>query len=155
MKPNESAQIEFIKDCLRGGLQRKDIFAKFSKKWQTVASRTFDTRLKAAKDSLQQELKAIKAKTKVNVAKEVEARKIKIMSVIERQEMLSKIANGELKVEKAIATQFGAEIVMINPDMNDRIKAISELNKMGGDYAPTKNEFNITDLPKIIIPGNE
>lgn len=161
MKPNESAQIEFIKDCLRGGLQRKDIFAKFSKKWQTVAARTFDTRLKAAKDSIQQELKSIKSKTKVSVQKEVDSRKIKILTVIERQELLSQIALGKVKLRNDkffYDSKIGkvvSEQVDELPNHSDRIKALAELNKMDGSYAPTKQDVTISELPKIIIPGNE
>ncbi len=143
MKPNESAQIEFIKDCLRKGMQRKDIFAKFGNKWQKVASRTFDSRLKIAKDSIQQEIKEIKTQTKAIVQKEVNARKAKILTVFEKQEILTKIARGSIRLKKAMVVNKMIEFVVCVPDYRDRNMAIQELNKMHGDYAPERKHVTI------------
>jgi hypothetical protein len=47
---------------------------------------------------------------------------------------LSKIANGEVKVKKPFV--IGGKIMEYpsEPDHNDKIKAIAELNKMDGSY---------------------
>jgi len=49
----------------------------------------------------------------------------KILSVVERKEKLSEIANTAIKSD------------MVTPD--NAIRAIAELNKMEGDYAPSKH----------------
>lgn len=53
-----------------------------------------------------------------------------VASKVDRLKLLTKIMNGESTKENPIS-------------MQDRIRAIAELNKMGGDYAPQKSEHNI------------
>lgn len=151
-KPNEQAQIDFIAECLNNGEQRKDILAKFHKKWQSVKVRTFDTRLKAATKASQAQQQRIKDLAEGQVAKEVEALKGKIMSAIERQDYLTKIVNGEIEIpytevkwdtnqKKFVTIKF----VELAPH-TARISAIAELNKMGGDYAATKIDHTIKEV---------
>ena len=133
-KPNEVAQIDFIVDCLRKGEARKVILAKFVKKWQGKSNRTFDRRVRQAENALQGEQQAVKAKSEESINQAIEARKLNILSAIDRQELLSKIANGEVKVKKPFV--IGGKIMEYpsEPDHNDKIKAIAELNKMDGSY---------------------
>ena len=154
-KPNEQAQIDFIVDCLRKGEQRKTILGKFGKVWESTSRTTFDRRLNEAKAILHRENKHIQANCEVEVAKEVEARKSKIMTSIERQELLTKIALGEVKIKKPFVISGKIMEYPAEPDYSDRIKAVQELSKMVGDYAPTKQEISITEIPEIIIPGDE
>lgn len=143
MKPSEQAQVNFIADCLRKGEQRKDILAKFVKKWQKAGTRTFDRRLKVAQAAVQEEQKRIRATAEDNVAKEADALKSKIMTAFERQELLTQIAKGEIKIKKPFVIQGKIMEYPAEPDHTDRINAVKELNKIDGTYAPEKKEHEI------------
>lgn len=157
MKPAEVKQIEFIKDCLREREQRKNILAKFCKVWQNTKTRTFDRLLKSAKTSLQSEFKKIDEQTDIEVGKEIKKRKIKLMSAIQRKVYLEKIATGKIKIPYTE--------VKWNPKLNKfetikfkelaphtaRISAIAELNKMSGDYAPSKSILTLDPVSKVEI----
>lgn len=143
MKPGEVAQIEFIKTCLRNGLQRKAIMGKFGKKWEDISRTTFDRRLKAASQAMQKEVSAIKKGTRNIIDKEIEARKEKIMGALERQEVLTAIARGEIPLQKPMVCDGLIQKIEVVPDWMDRKNAIAELNKMDGAYAPSKAETTI------------
>lgn len=159
MKPSEQAQVNFIADCLRKGEQRKDILAKFVKKWQKAGTRTFDRRLKVAQAAVQEEQKRIRATAEDNVAKEADALKSKIMTSLERQAYLTQIIKGEVEIpykeikwdseqKKFVTISF----VELAPH-NARISAIAELNKMDGSYSPDKHEHSIAgQLPSWLKP---
>lgn len=82
-------------------------------------------------------------------SKVAEIAKKDIMSKADRMEFLTKVANGEVKVKRPFV--IGGKIMEYpsEPDHTERMKAIAELNKMEGDYAPTKNETNITGTIKV------
>lgn len=138
MKADQHKQIEFIKDLLRESGKRGEILAKFVKVWQNASTRTFDRRLKEAEKALQIEFKAIEQKTEESIAKEVEVRKTKILTAFERQEILTKIASGELEREEIFFDKGQPKKIKVKPNFSDISKAIAELNKMQGDYAPQK-----------------
>lgn len=131
-------QVDFIANLLRKGGKRNDILAKFAKKWQKVSTRTFDRRLKSAEALIQSEQATIQAQAEQEVTKEIEVRKIEIMSVIERKETLTQIARGLIPLTKPIVVDKSIEYIEVVPDWMDRKNAIAELNKMDGAYAPTK-----------------
>lgn len=143
-KSQNSTHVEFIKNLLRKGGKRVDILAKFGKKWQNVSTRTFDRRLKEAEALFQAEQASIQAQAEQDVAKTIEVRKIEIMSAIERKEILTQIARGEIPLKKALVIDKNIEFIEVVPDYTDRKNAIAELNKMDGSYAPTKQA--ITDI---------
>jgi len=147
-KPNEQAQINFIADCLRFGEARKDILQKFAKIYKT-SDKTFDTRLKLAKDAITKEQEYANSKVNDLVSEEIKQRKIAIMDVLERKEILTKIARGELTYTKQAVSGDGIVDFEVEPDFTDRKAAIAELNKMDGDYSPTKAnvELNVKQLP--------
>lgn len=144
-KPFESAQIEFIKDCIRKGEQRKDILQKFAKKYKT-SIKTFDNRLKAAQTSIRAELATISEQANISIANEVEARTMKILSSLERQAILTEIALGELEAEHLVVTKEGIKKVKVKPTHADIKSAVAELNKMAGDYAPAKQNITINKI---------
>ena len=153
MKPSEQAQVNFIADCLRKGEQRKDILAKFVKKWQKAGTRTFDRRLKVAQAAVQEEQKRIRATAEDNVAKEADALKSKILTSFERQAILSEMAKGELETEVLLVTKDGIKKAKAKPTHAERRAAIAELNKMGGDYAAEKMEHKVSgQLPSWLKP---
>lgn len=139
MKPTETAQVEFIKDCLRKGEKRKSILGKFGKKWAKISRTTFDRRLGLATAAISAEIKEIEAKAKEGMAKKAEVAMERILSVTQRQELLTLLALGKVKVEKPVWTAKGVRNLKCEPDHGDRIRAIGELNKMGGDYGATKS----------------
>jgi ribonucleotide reductase alpha subunit len=125
----QDAQVSFILELIRQGHKRKDIMAAYVKKWQQ-SERTFDRRLSAAYELYTQEQRKIINETEERIKQEVEQRKQSILSVIERKELLSKIAKGLSDKEKGIIITTA-----------DRINAIKELNKMEGGYEPSKIEL--------------
>lgn len=139
MKPTEKAQVEFIKDCLRKGEKKAQILAKFVGKWHGIAPRTFERRLKVATESLSSEIKEIEARAVEGIAKKAEAVMGRILSVTERQILLTDIALGKVIVTKPIWTGKGFKNQKCPPDHSDRTRALAELNKMGGDYGATKS----------------
>lgn len=79
-----------------------------------------------------------KARTKQVQANATDALKSAVMSKQERLETLTKIAKGELKVKRPFV--IGGKIMEYpsEPDAMERKAAIAEMNKMEGDYAPSK-----------------
>jgi hypothetical protein len=140
-KVSEVEQVEFVKDCMRKGLSRKIILSKFGKKWLNLSSKTVDRRICEATKQMQVEIKQIEQGTAESIAKEIESRKSKILTVIERMEILSSIGRGELPLTKPMVCDGVIELVPVVPDWMDRKSAIAELNKMEGDYAPTKTDI--------------
>lgn len=141
-------QIEFIKKFLRKGDKRKAIMAKYAKKWQNTSDRTFDRRLKAAEDAMEIENRSIQAKVELEVAKEIEVRKLDIMDAVERKAILTQIARGEIPLKKAMVVDKFIEYIEVAPDWMDRKNAIAELNKMEGAYAPESKNLNV-NVPNL------
>jgi len=61
------------------------------------------------------------------------------LSKIERLELLSKIATGQITVKKTFFYEGQVIEHECYPDHADRIKAIAEMNKMDGSYTPEKH----------------
>lgn len=138
---NELNEIEFIKNLLRKGFKRKELLQSFTKSYKGRSVKTFDNRLKVARTQMVDEIKKIENRTEQSITKEVEARKLKIMTIAERIDILSKIADGEIPLQKAMVCNGKIELIDVVPDWSDRRNAIAELNKMDGSYAPTKTDL--------------
>jgi phage terminase small subunit len=67
-----------------------------------------------------------------------------IADATERMVTLTKIVRGELIINTEQMTKDGPEQIMLTPEYNDRIKAIAELNKMDGSYAPTQTKIELS-----------
>lgn len=141
MTPQQHTHIEFIKNCLRNGEDRKTILQKFTKLYNGLSVKTFDNRLKVAYEAIQKEFKKIESKSDKGIDKEIESRTMRVMTVVERIDILARMAYGELEREETLVSDGKAITVKTTPTFNDRRGAIAELNKMGGDYAPIKNEI--------------
>jgi len=145
MKADQNAHRIFILDRLRKGQERKEILQQFAKAYK-VGTKTFDSRLKEVRVQYANEVRTINEKAEEGIAKEVEALKSKIMTSVERQVYLSEIANCKSDIKK-LGNQF-FQIVELSDGRKefisqaDKLKAIAELNKMGGDYAPKQVEQN-------------
>jgi hypothetical protein len=97
----------------------------------------------------QQVIKKVEAE--MNLESAIEGHKGHIADVRERKEVLTKILRGEIPLRKPIVVNFCIEYIEVLPDWMDRKAAIAELNKMEGDYAPTKVEETITFAKPVII----
>jgi hypothetical protein len=84
--------------------------------------------------------------------KVAEIAQMNILTSAQRMEILSNIAQGKLKVKKPFV--IGGKVLEYpsEPDHTDIKNAIAELNKMQGDYAPTKQETTLkSDKPPTKI----
>ena len=142
--------IEFLLDVLKKGVvKRAKAMELFVEKWQ-VSHRTFERAWKTAQEQHLETKQVIKTKvTDIEVSLEVEARKRQIIDVLERKEILSQIAKGEIPLQKALVVAGQIEYIQVVPDWMDRRNAIAELNKMEGDYAPMKIESELTFTVEI------
>ena len=150
MKADQYREIEFIKDLLRKGERREIILPKFRKAYKDTGLKTFDNRLKVAREAIQKEFDYIASKVNEGIEKAIKERTGKIMSVIERQEILTAIGRGELEREEVFIDKGQPKKIKVKPDFNDMKGGIAELNKMGGDYAATKSEVKL-DAPMAFI----
>ncbi len=158
-KPRISKQkaISEIVKGLRKGLATEDIISGIVSKSQ-ITERTLYRHLKEAKAihfKEQQEIERL-AREQILEAKKEEL-KSEILSIQQRKEFLTKLITAKTRV-----TQFGKATIetLENDDgrleviTNDiKIRALQELNKMDGAYAPTKSEVlsNMTiSTPKTL-----
>lgn len=137
-KPNKQHIIDaLIKEVEQG--KSFDTCLKLSEtKWNLTRS-TFIRRWKTANQQHRDAQQAIKKELAVlDTQSAINARKKAIMTADERKELLTRIAQGEIRIK--IPYVIGGKIMEYpaEPSANDRRNAIAELNKMGGDYAPTK-----------------
>ena len=147
MKGEHKIQVEFIKKMLRKGCERHSILQEFAKKYKTGV-KTFDNRLKIAKDEFKIELDAINERGKAIIEDESEKMALQTLSVAQRIDILTKIATGQLPLLKPNGTGDNLKMIEFVPDWNDRRNAIAELNKMDGAYAAEKIELhNIGEAP--------
>lgn len=88
----------------------------------------------------------------------VDSLKRAYMSKQERLEFLDNIAKGNIKIKQPFV--IGGKIMEYpsEPTAAERLKAIAEMNKMEGDYAPQKTELTgangkdlIPDRPIIVV----
>ena len=102
---------------------------------------TFDRYWGEASKRYKARLDAIEeATTKVAVSMEVKALKKAILSKHERQELLSKLATGEIRSWREVVTESGV-IKLEYYSAAEAKQNIAELNKMDGDYAPLKKDI--------------
>lgn len=106
-----------------------------------LPSSTFDRYWAEASKRFKARLDAIEeATTKVAVSMEIKALKKAILSKHERQELLSKLATGEIKSWREVVTESGV-IKLEYYSASEAKQNIAELNKMDGDYAPVKKDI--------------
>lgn len=156
MRAEARLQVEFIKGCLNNGKKRAEIAVLVGERWQ-LASRTFDRRLATATKELKGEAANIAAHTQQQVLHTLDGRVMRMLSVMERIDILSRMALGELKIKQLV--YMGAEVgnveMEVEPSYLDRRGAIAELNKMFGDYAPEKKAFTLNgESAQAEVPTN-
>lgn len=151
--------INFIEKSIKVGDERGVIMSNVVIKWH-ISERTFARYWKKANVSYKEAQKQIKESIlKDDAIKALEAEKEAIMTAIERKKLLTQLAKGEIKipdVELKYDTKNGCWEkcdIEVLPSHQVRLNAISELNKMEGDYAPTKltHEANIKGTYNILF----
>lgn len=149
-KPDKQIIIDAIIKGIEQGKDRAKLLATFGKERQ-LSQRTFDRHWKTAQEQHIDRQQALKERlTKVDEQAAIEARKKAIMTADERKEYLTKLVNGEIKAKRPFV--IGGKIMEYQeePTHSDRIKAIAELNKMDGDYAPVKSNVVISKVGKEV-----
>ena len=147
-KASNQIIIDYLAEQIRLAKTRAAVLGKTTKKWG-ISRTTFDRLWKIANQQhieLQEKAKA--AADKVYIAATEKAAEKAIMSKLERQEVLTQIARGEIPLQKAMVVDGMIQFIEVAPDWMDRKSAIAELNKMDGDYAPAKQQIQINKLGK-------
>jgi len=147
-KPQKQIIIDAIVKYIEKGTKYGTILAQSVTKWH-ISKRTFDRYWKEAQQQHIVKQQGIKeAVAIVEVEKAIEARNKEILTAQERKELLTEIALGKIEIPTKEAKwdseqkKFVMLPVLNLPDHAVRIRAITELNKMDGDYAV--NRIDIT-----------
>lgn len=147
-KPSKQIIIDALIKDIGMGKTRAVVLVKTGKKWG-ISKTTFDRYWKIANDQykeLQDKAKAAANRAYIKASEKAAERAV--MSKIERQEVLTQIARGEIPLKKAMVVDGAIEYIEVIPDWMDRKSAIAELNKMEGDYAAIKQNITITKVGK-------
>ena len=158
-KPNK----QIIIDAIIKGIEQGKTFDTCLKLCGTKWNLTRSTFIRRWKDANEQHIaKQCGIKSKLAIIDEqaaIEARKKAIMSADERKEYLTKLISGEIKAKQPFVIAGKIMEYPSEPNHSDRIRAIAELNKMEGDYAPTKvaqtNGAGDDVGPTIIVWGGK
>lgn len=151
-KIDKETAIKLILSDLKRGISKPTILSIIVEKCQ-VSTRTAERYYDAANKQYDVFLSKV---TPIIEAKEIEAlgeaAKIGILSKLERQKILSKIAKGKIPLTKHIVCDKVIQEVDIIPNWSDRVRAIAELNKMDGSYIinpDTENEFKGFEIDEV------
>lgn len=139
MRLNAIKIIELIVELIEKGSTYSVALAEISVKRQLCAARTFDRHWQAAvKQHTDKQAEIKKEITAQDKKMALAVRKTAVLSSQKRQEILSKMALGILRLPKYYVV--GGKLVkrLVEPDHTDVKGAIAELNKMQGDYMPKK-----------------
>jgi len=142
MKANKQFIIDNIISYIEIGTPTENICAAICTKFQ-FKERTFYNHYKIAQQQHSLKREAIKTELmKVDTQFAIESRKMEILSAEDRKLILSEIARGKLPNSSKVNydSPLWAAIV---------IKAIAELNRMEGDYSPTKIDFEQVEIKVI------
>ena len=168
MKADHEKQINYILTEQRNGLERNDILQKFAKTFK-LSDRTFDNRLKIAKERFYVESESIrKANENILIDGDANALKSGLKSKTERQlslqnqvdEIQKILDDGEtpdtiIDIKSASSFDINRKITAIERSqlMKTLRELTAELNKMDGSYAPAKLDHttNGKDLPQTTI----
>jgi hypothetical protein len=140
MKPNKEHLITSLLHEIEKGRNFTECVAFFELDW-SLGSSTLKRYWKIASERFRERQGLIqKELALVSMDMEKERLKRSILTRFERQEILSKIADGKLEMVKHIVCDGVIQEVYVVPAWADRKAAISELNKMDGEYAPVKKD---------------
>lgn len=152
-------QIEFIKQCIRLGQDNKTVRSNYMQQWPETTTGMWEKRFAKANQQVKDEQKLVTELANARIEQEVAARVGHILTVAERKAILTQIAQGNCRVNKPKNIGGKFEYVECEPDFDDRIKAIAELNKIDGSYQPiradiTTNGQSLTPVTTTVIQFN-
>jgi hypothetical protein len=136
------AQITFIVDRLRKGMERRDILKDWEQ-FHKTSTKTFDIRLGRARMQVIGETSRINEGVDKYVKDKSAELGYEIMSIAERVHVLAQIAKGLIEIESPFVVGESVVMQKCKPSFADRKSAIAELNKMDGAYATIKAELNV------------
>ena len=140
MKPKKEQTVNAMLLEIEMGASYSECLRVNDRLWGLPSS-TFDRYWAEASKRFKARLDAIEeATTKVAVSMEIKALKKAILSKHERQELLSKLATGEIRSWREVVTESGV-IKLEYYSAAEAKQNIAELNKMDGDYAPVKKDI--------------
>jgi len=146
VKANKAVIIDAIVKQVEKGESRGKVLGIIGKKWE-ISRTTFDRYWKVANEQHKElQDKAKDAADKAYIQSSEIAAKRAVMSRAERLEVLSSIARGDITMQVMDGEKVTEVQVVI--ETLEKLKAISELNKMEGDYAPAK-------IAQTDIAGND
>lgn len=174
-KPSKQIIIDAIIKEIEQGRTRGQVLGKIGKKWE-ISRTTFDRHWKTANDTQKErQEKASKMADRVYVETKVNSLQIGLKSKLEKQLHIQKEIDGiQSDIDRGILEDYvvlGGRLQTVNKIMNAETKAYlrktikelyAELNKMEGDYAPTKianTDKQGNDVPQTfkieIVPPRE
>lgn len=149
MTTKAEAYIDFIiNELKKGNVGFEDVFELILTKFN-LSRPTFSKYWKQAKEAhfneRTEQKKVIEANT---TTEEIEALKSQIVTSERKKIVLSQIFEATIEVDDVAIDRLGTAIrYRRKPTAMERMKAVDILNKMEGDFAPTKIEQkNIVDL---------
>lgn len=142
MQPTIKSHIEFCK-AVSDGSTYKDAYKTYVSRKVNVSEAVCekDGSLLGKKYAIY--IQELKQKTSIAIDKAYENEAVKdalksVMCKVERMQILTQIARGEIPLTKPMVVDKIIEEVDVVPDWMDRKNAIAELNKMDGSYSPIK-----------------
>ena len=173
-KPSKQVIIDAIIKEIEQGTTRAKVIAKYCKKLQK-SERTIDSYWKIANiQQKERQDKASKAADAVYIEAKAEAVKTGLKSKLEKQvelqneiDLIDKQIKGEVQftfvVGNKVNKSHNSDIFMLPVQIQNELRArklqyYAELNKMNGDYAPTKvanTDKDGNDVKQVIIIGGK
>jgi len=137
---------EFIINKIKSGIvEPKHIISEFCTNFHKT-ERTFWNQWKIAEKKHTDSENLIKKEFEDKYKHDVhEGLKLALNRKKHKQDILKKIIDGELLVEKVVIVRGEIKTIMAKPDAQDIMKAIDIDNKMEGDYAPTKSQVELNN----------
>lgn len=174
MKASKHVIIDAIIKEIEQGTTRAKVIAKYCKKLQK-SERTIDSYWKIANiQQKERQEKASKAADEVYIETKAEAVKTALKSKLEKQgelqneiDMIDKQIKGEVHftfvVGNKVNKSHNGDVFMLPVQIQNELRArklqyYAELNKMNGDYAPTKvanTDKDGNDVKQVIIIGGK
>lgn len=145
MKPISKNHKKFIDLVASGETLEKSYLQSVNKKVTATSARQQGSKL-AKRYQIEIATEREKLQNAISHAHESEAVNNALKSILskaDRLEWLTKLVNGEIKAKQPFV--IGGKIMEYpsEPSHSDRIRALSELNKMDGSYAPVRNEVTV------------
>lgn len=140
MKPNKQIIVNDILLEMEVGISYSECLELNKANWG-LAPTTFDRYWKEAQNRFKALLvERDKLANERALKFEQEAIDRKILTKLERQELLSKMATGEILAWREVVTEEGVQRLYYYSAAEAK-QNIAELNKMDGDYAPIKKDI--------------